>query len=221
MDLSHLLTSGNPNSSLLMQCGFEKKNEGWESRYDMEGTDLYAIYKYLPGKLIVSVYDKYDDEPYSLFEDESSTGKFVTGIRYSVVHYAESFIENTRQQECSMKDRTIHLFSEKYGITYDNPWPNDPKYSENLVFRKPSGKWVGLIMTIPINRLGLTGEQLVDCINLKHRASDMSNIVDGKTVFPAYHMNKKYWITVLLCEKTDWNLVESLVEESIHLVKGL
>lgn len=221
MDLSHLLTTGNPDMTLLTQYGFETTADGLVCRYGIEGTDLYAIYTYSNDNLSVSVYDSFDDEPYPLFEDASSTGKFVTGIRYSVVHFAETVLEKAKVQENSLRDKVIQLFSERYGIGYDNPWSSDPVDRQNLVFRIPSGKWVGLLMTIPISRLGLPGESLIDCINLKHRPDDIDQVIDEVTVFPAYHMNKKHWITVLITPKSDRNRIISLIEESINLVKGL
>ena len=72
-------------------------------------------------------------------------------------------------------------------------------------------------MNIKFKNLGFESEEPVWAVNLK--AENVDSIADKKTVFPAYHMNKKYWITVLLTSVTDFDLLCSLTEKSYNLVK--
>ena len=54
-------------------------------------------------------------------------------------------------------------------------------------------------MNIGRVKLGLAGEDRVDVINLK--IDDMvfkDALMQDRGIFPAYHMNKEHWITVLL-----------------------
>ena len=44
-------------------------------------------------------------------------------------------------------------------------------------------------------------------------------ITDKKSIFPAYHMNKKYWITVLLTAVTDFEKLCELTKKSFALVQ--
>jgi len=55
--------------------------------------------------------------------------------------------------------------------------------------------------------------------NVKLNPDLIENLIDKKHFFPAYHMNKKYWITILLDSDTDLNLVKSLIDESFKLVE--
>ena len=54
-------------------------------------------------------------------------------------------------------------------------------------------------MLVRRDRLGLEGDEPVDCMNLKINdpmLHDMLCHEDG--IMPSYHMNKRHWITVLL-----------------------
>ena len=56
-------------------------------------------------------------------------------------------------------------------------------------------------------------EQNVDIINLKSNTLP----VDGQSVFPSYHMNQKYWISVVLDDQLGDDDVMRLIDESFHL----
>lgn len=219
MDLTHLLSKGKLDLDILRSIGFTDTEGGLSYHYPIKGTDMYAVYSYSGSALSVSVYDSFDDEPYALFEVEGNPGKFVDGLRYSVLEFAQSFIDKATVERVSMKERFVKLFKEKYGLVPDDPWKQEGEEDSTLVFRLANRKWVGLVMSVPANRFGLAGEQSLDCINLKHKPENIPNIIDNKTIFAAYHMSKKHWITVILGENTDWSLLTNLIEESISLVR--
>lgn len=84
----------------------------------------------------------------------------------------------------------------KYGVTADHPWT---KYRDNSVFRhRESKKWFALTMNIKRSLLGLDGEGTIDVVNLKCDFYLLCSLIEDDGFFPAYHMNKNNWITVLL-----------------------
>ena len=74
-------------------------------------------------------------------------------------------------------------------------------------------------MSIPYKTLGLDKSGKIDVLNVKLNPELIQSLIDKKHFFPAYHMNKKYWITILLDSDTDVNLVKSLIDESFKLVE--
>lgn len=80
-------------------------------------------------------------------------------------------------------------------------------------------KWFCLAMRIPENKLGLKTDKLVDVINIKLDPDLIQELLSSHPgqLFPAYHMNKKHWITILLDNSTDAKLVEALVNDSFGL----
>ena len=85
----------------------------------------------------------------------------------------------------------------KYKVLPEYPWQ---KYDNNTVFRHPDNKkWFALVMGVQRIKLGIAGDAYVDVVNLKIEDMFYRDLIireDG--IMPAYHMNRKHWITVLL-----------------------
>lgn len=84
----------------------------------------------------------------------------------------------------------------KFDTEPDYPWRQFPEYA--VLRHARSGRWYGLIMHVPRRRLGLEGNEGAEVINLKcdHVLDVLLHSASG--ALPAYHMNKKHWITLLL-----------------------
>ncbi|MDA3080056.1 MULTISPECIES: MmcQ/YjbR family DNA-binding protein [unclassified Campylobacter] len=107
-----------------------------------------------------------------------------------------------------------------YGVKADFPFKDD---SETAVFRhkssgKKAGKWFCLFMRIPQNTFREIGNKIINVINLKCDPELAVILHDGKGIFPAYHMNKKHWISVIL-DAVPKSQVVDLIEESWELTK--
>lgn len=57
---------------------------------------------------------------------------------------------------------------------------------------------------------------MVDVLNLKCEKDLAILLKDGKTILPAYHMNKNNWISILLEEAND-EMVLDLIAQSYEL----
>lgn len=81
-----------------------------------------------------------------------------------------------------------------YGIAPDYPFEGD---FVTAVFRHGGNrKWFALAMCIPRSKLGLSGEGELLAVNLKVSPEMLPGLWQERGVFPAYHMNKKHWVTV-------------------------
>ena len=88
------------------------------------------------------------------------------------------------------------------------------------LFRTPEKSWFALVMTVSFKNLGFRSDAPVSVVTLKHRPEHIPEIVDNHRIFNAYHMNKKHWITVILSDNMDFDLLRELTEESYRLVTG-
>lgn len=112
------------------------------------------------------------------------------------------------------KEFTSYILN-NYVTNEEHPWAESP---DNSVFRHPSNKkWFALIMNIGSDKLGLNGGN-IDVVNLKCEPAMIDNFLDGKSVFRAYHMNKTYWITVII-GAADENKLKMLLDVSFELTK--
>ena len=80
------------------------------------------------------------------------------------------------------------------------------------------GKWYGIIMDVPKNRIGLSGDEPIDILVLKGKPDDVVHICDMDGFAPAYHMNKKHWFTVVL-DEVEENVICGMIDKSYELTK--
>lgn len=103
-----------------------------------------------------------------------------------------------------------------YGIFPDSPWEKDP---DSWVFRhKENKKWFGIILNIRSEKLGLAGEGRLEIMNLKCERDMIPSLLNTAGYFPAYHMNKANWVTIVLDGGTTGQLcqVGILPEETVR-----
>ena len=213
MDLTSLLPSSFDISSFPF---FRKEGEVWVMEVALEEDDLYGRFIYDGKRMSADVVDG-EGEKYALFS-LPSPGAFVSSLREEVEGILSSLIFRFSPDSFPERDKVIALFREKYSISPDTPWSDD---NESLVFRSlRNGKWIALMMHIPSSKLGIPGEEKVFAVNMKHDEESIPSVIDRHFVFPAWHMSKKTWITVLLSADLDWNYFSSLIERSRELVEG-
>lgn len=83
-----------------------------------------------------------------------------------------------------------------YGIKYDCPFEDE---LDAWCFRHSDNKkWFALVMRIKKCRLGFEDDTYIDIVNLKCAPEIMDDLYYEDGVFPAYHMNKKHWLTLAL-----------------------
>lgn len=103
---------------------------------------------------------------------------------------------------------------EQYGTEADHPWL---RYPDNSVLRHAGGKWYGLVMPVPRSRLGLEGEAVVPVLNVKCDPRLAEGFRKEPGIFPAYHMNKENWLSVLLDGTVEDDTVRFLLDMSYTL----
>ena len=83
-----------------------------------------------------------------------------------------------------------------YGIKYDCPFEDE---LDAWCFRHPDNKkWFALVMRIKKRKLGIDSDEYIDVVNMKCAPEIMDDLWHEIGVFPAYHMNKKHWLTLAL-----------------------
>lgn len=83
-----------------------------------------------------------------------------------------------------------------YDCQQDHPWERYPDYT---VFRHtPSRKWFAVVMNVPRSRLGLCGDDVLDIVNVKCDPAEIEPLLQENGIYPAYHMNKRHWVSAAL-----------------------
>lgn len=73
------------------------------------------------------------------------------------------------------------------------------KFPNNAIFRrKDTGKWYGALLVLSKRKLGVASDDIIDVIDLRISPEEIDSVIDNKTFFPGYHMNKRHWYTICL-----------------------
>lgn len=102
-----------------------------------------------------------------------------------------------------------------YSVEPDHPFADEPTIT---VFRHSENrKWFAVVMTVEKNRLGIESDEPVDIVNMKCDPDMKYSFINGVSVLPAYHMNKRHWITAVLDGSEDDDKIRWLLDVSYHL----
>ena len=109
----------------------------------------------------------------------------------------------------------IEYIKNIYSTDPEYPWDSAPKYA---VFRHGSNnKWFAVIMDLPKEKLGIKSNEIIDIVNLKCDPILIGNLRKEKGIYPAYHMNKTYWISVTLDGTIEDDKLKWLLDLSFDL----
>ena len=103
-----------------------------------------------------------------------------------------------------------------YGTSADYPFDED---FETAVLRHVDNrKWYAIVMRVSRRKFGFDSNEVIDVANLKLPTEMFGSFGAADGVYPAYHMNKLYWISVLLPDAPD-DVVQFLVNVSFEATK--
>lgn len=116
----------------------------------------------------------------------------------------------------SQRVRLFGHLQEHYNSQPEYLWENTP---DAAVFRHPaSRKWYALFMQVPADKIGLEGGP-VEILNVKCDPILLGSLRSEPGFFPAYHMNKSTWVTILLDGCVPDSQIIPLLEESYDSVR--
>ncbi len=105
---------------------------------------------------------------------------------------------------------------ETYGTSPDYPFEDD---FDTAVLRHASNrKWYALVMKVSRRKFGIDSDEVIDVLNLKQPLEMFGSFGKADGVYPAYHMNKLHWISVLLPDAPN-DVVELLMDASYEATR--
>ena len=220
--------------SSLLPFGFVKKDDCFLFEKAFMSGDFvlqFAIGK--DGSTSSKVIDTMNDEEYTQLNADGIIGGYVGDVRMA---YEAILNDIAKQCFCDVlfssnqANRITDQVLSVYDVSPDFPWEED-KYKPFGVFRHAdSGKWFGLIMNVKRRIFDAQADEkaMVDVINLKRDpsfdySSSLFTLAENAElplgVFPAYHMNHKLWLSVLLDDTLQDSAVLSLIQASFSATK--
>ena len=201
----------------LLQYGFKEEAEKLIYRKKILDSSFLIEIVFVNSQLLIEVYDIEFDEIYSLFSVDSAVGETVQNIREHVEKLLSSIL-GLADESGKISSEIIDYCNNKYGENHVNPFKKHP---DILAFVNEKNKWYALLSAVEYNKLNKNTDitTKVKILNLKYPTDKILDIIDNQNIFPAYHMNKKHWISIVLDKNIKLETIKELIDISYSLVK--
>ena len=97
-------------------------------------------------------------------------------------------------------------------------YPFDEDFETAVLRHADNRKWSAIVMKVPRNKFGFESDEIIDVVNLKLPTEMFGSFGAADGVYPAYHMDKLHWISVLLPDAPN-DVVQFLVNVSFEATK--
>ena len=115
------------------------------------------------------------------------------------------------------KQQFLSYCLDTYGASPDYPFDED---FETAVLRHADNrKWYAIVMRVSRRKFGFDSDEVIDVVNLKLPTEMFGSFGASDGVYPAYHMNKLHWISVLLPDAPD-DVVQFLTNVSFEATRA-
>jgi predicted DNA-binding protein (MmcQ/YjbR family) len=165
--------------------------------------------KMIDGKLI----DKDFNEEYEMI-NSLSTSSFIEKLKKECEVILLDIRSNCYFKENFIFDQSNEIsnyIKEKYNANPEYLWNSEPGFG---VFRNPnSNKWFGIIMNIKRNKITGNDNKEIEVLNLMLK-DKTEYYLNNKNIYPAYHMSKKNWVSIILDESLSNDEIIKLIDLS-------
>lgn len=184
----------------LCPFGFTVTDLGYDYHTKFMNGDFEAhIHIHSDGSVSGKVYDTETGDEYSNIRIKSARGAFVMQVREEYQKILQNIADScfiSKFFVSEQANRMTQLINEKYGTVPEFLWERTP--SDGIFRHSENQKWYGLIMNIPYERLDKERCGMVEVLNVKLDPKEREDFLTREGYYPAYHMNKKHWMTVVL-----------------------
>ena len=211
------IKKGKISTDLMLKYGFiDTGKDFFYTAFILNGDMKLNFHVNKSMQIFSELLDEFGDE-YTLHLNESASGNFVGLVKSEYESKVNEILDNILEYsvfKSSQARAIISYIKDTYDSEIEFLWDDD----NGIARRSDNKKWYIVFMTIPKSKLGFKDSSRVEVVNLRLNSEDVASIIDNERFFPAYHMNKKYWITVLLDSEIDTDKIFKLIDESYNLV---
>ena len=204
------------NKEKARDYGFVENGEVWTYSCQILQGDFIMTVSITTDNVSFLVFDQETGDLYPQVHMESMRGSFVGSVREAcleILYQIRKACFDVQDFICPQTKRIMTQVQEKYGNQLEYLWEKSP---DTAVLRhEDNQKWYAVMMRIPWDKLENGREGLVEAVNLKH--DRVADLLSNKGIYPAFHMNKRYWLSLVLDDSLQDEEVIELIERSWNL----
>ena len=196
--------------------GFVENSGVWTYSCQILQGDFVMTVSITADNVSFQVFDQETGDLYPQVHMESFKGSFVASVREAcleILYQIRKACFEVQDFICPQTKRIMTQVQEKYGNQLEYLWEKSP---DTAVLRHEGNKkWYAVLMIISWDKLEKDREGLVEAVNLKN--NQVADLLSQKGIYPAFHMNKRYWISLTLDDSLSGDDVLDLLEISWNL----
>ncbi len=208
--------------SKLTKYGFKKKTNTYlYEKLFKDGEFKAVITINNKGEIQGKVFDIENNEEYLPLRIKHNESAYAGIVKASYIEVLEDIKEKCSAPKYFVfpqSNRIANLIIKKYKCNIDYPWA---ECNSHGVFRNlDNNKWFALLMNIDKSKIDKTKKGEIEVVNLKLDENEIKNLIKQEGFYPAYHMNKKSWITVILDDTLPDETIMNYIDKSHNLTKS-
>ena len=204
------------NKEKARDYGFVENGEVWNYSCQILQGDFSMTVSITPDNVSFQVFDQETGDLYPQVHMESMRGSFVGSVREAcleILYQIRKACFDVQDFICPQTKRIMAKVQEKYGNQLEYLWEKSP---DTAVLRHEGNqKWYAVLMRIPWDKLEKGREGLVEAVNIKH--DQVADLLSKRGIYPAFHMNKRYWLSLALDDSLQDEEALELIERSWNL----
>ena len=217
-NLKKKLSNRKINIERLVSFGFVLENNQYIYRNKLTTGNFLVEVIYSENQFFSKIIDLDSNLEYLLVDVLNSTGEFVGRVRDEYDKIINNIISDCSYLD-AFKERQskfiIDYVNNKYHDKLEFLWE---KVDNNAVCRnKINNKWYLVFMIIKGYKIDFVTDREIEVINLRYQKDKIDNIIDNKSIFPGFHMNKKSWITIKLDGSIKIDKIYELIDNSYNI----
>lgn len=187
-----------------------------------EDGDSFVLERNLSSSFTLRLFVRKDKRVFSEVYDEDGE----TFLPYSIAGYSGTLLSRIQEEidqivsslrnihsNSSLEKEILAYVREKYSTNAESLFGDD-----TLVLRRnDTRKWYGIIMSVRKSKITGDSQSIVRIVNMRVKREDVKDLVDMSRIFPAWHMCKRTWCTVILDGSLSQKEILSMLDTSYTL----
>lgn len=219
IDIENIFKDKKFDKEKLLSFGFSLENgEFTKDLPILQGEFWMRVTVRLPSKEDFHVFEKKSGEEYFLARVKNASGAFIGEVHAACEEAFKIIAENccsVSRFQNEQTARVLRYIEQKYYSQPEFLWEKFPSFAVLRV--KDKKDWFALLGKVEIKKLKKEGEGVVEILNLKNEPDKIKTLIASDSAYPAYHMNKTHWCSLILNDALKDEDIFLLIDESYHL----
>jgi predicted DNA-binding protein (MmcQ/YjbR family) len=213
------------NFNALESYGFIKENDYYVYSKLLSNNQFKAVIKIdKKGRIIGDIYDIEYNDLYEAYRRTFGLGEFASSIKEEYVLVLEDIKKNCFVDSLfssPQAERINNYIFEKYNDKPEFPFEDEGNKDACIYRNKDTQKWYSIIMRVLRNKVDKSSSalEMIYCMNLRVIEGEAKELIGRKGFYECYHMNKKLWISIILDDTLEDEIIFKYIDQSYNFFK--